>query len=98
MVTVKNIYICDTCGAEYDTEQKAKNCEMIPSQCPLFGIGDKARVITGRGKGEIVTIKDFCYMESNNAPRQYAHKVIYDVKFNNGDTRYLIEGIDCERE
>ncbi len=98
MVTVKNIYICDICGAEYDTEQKAKNCEMIPSQCPLFDIGDKVRVITGKDKGDIVTIKGFWYIRPDNAPHQYAHKVMYEVEFDNGDVRCLLEGIDCERE
>jgi len=95
MVTQKTIYICDICGQRYSTEKEAEDCEKVLSQCPLFEVGDMVRVLTGHGRGEIVEIGDFQYIRPEYAGDRFAHKVIYSVKFMNGDVRTLIEGIDC---
>ena len=96
MVTIKSTYICDICGERYDTMEKAEACERIPSQCPLYEVGDTVRVLTGEGRGELVEIKDSIYIRPNYAGDRFAHMVMYSVKFMNGDVRLLIEGIDCE--
>ncbi len=96
MVTQKTIYICDICGQEYKTEKEARECEKIKTSPPLFEFGDMVRVLTGQGRGELVEIGDFNYIRPNYAGDGFAHKVIYSVKYMNGDVRLLIEGIDCE--
>lgn len=96
MVTIKNIYICEICGEEYNTEEKAKGCERIMVQCPLFNLGDKVRVKTGEGRGEIVEITEWNYIKPSFYSDRLTHKIIYTGEFDNGDIRGLLEGIDCE--
>ena len=96
MVTIKSTYICDICGERYDTMEKAEACERIPSQCPLYEVGDTVRVLTGEGRGELVEIKDSIYIHPSFYGERLTHKVLYTGEFYNGDIRGLIEGIDCE--
>ena len=92
----KTIYICEICGEEYDSIQKAIACEQIPTTPPMFKVGDKVRVLTGEGKGEIVEIAEYNYIKPSFHGTRLAHKIIYTGEFDNGDIRGLIEGVDCE--
>lgn len=96
MVTTRSVYICDICREEYNTLEKAEACEKILTQCPLFDIGDKVRVITGEGKGEIVEVTEYNYIKPSFHGDRFTHKILYTGEFDNGDIRGLIEGIDCE--
>jgi hypothetical protein len=92
----RTVYICEICGEEYNTEERAKECEKIPTSPPMFKTGDMVRVLTGEGRGEIVEVKDYIYIRPSYGGKRFAHKTMYSVMFMNGDTRTLIEGIDCE--
>lgn len=88
----RTIYICDICGEEYNTEEKAKACERVMVHCPLYEIGDKLRITKGRDEGDIVTIKDWSYISPEVAPSQFVHKITYRVEFDdNGDSRIVFE-------
>ena len=95
MIT-KTIYICDICGEEHSTEEKAKACEQISTTTPIHEIGDMVRVLTGEGRGELVEVTGFIYIRPSYAGDRFTHKIMYAGKFMNGDIRTLIEGIDCE--
>jgi hypothetical protein len=96
MVTIKSTYLCDACGEEHNTIEKAEACEKIPTQCPLFDVGNKVRVTTGQGRGEIVEIVEWNYIKPSYYGERRVHEIVYTGEFDNGDTRILIEGIDCE--
>jgi hypothetical protein len=96
VMKTRTVYICDICGEEYKTEEKARACERILVQCPLYEIGDTVRVLTGEGKGEIVEIIEYNYIKPSFHGDSLTHKIIYTGEFDNGDVRGLIEGIDCE--
>jgi hypothetical protein len=96
VMKTKTIYICEICGEEYDSIQKAISCEQIPTSAPIFKFGDMVRVLTGEGRGELVEVKDYIYIRPNYGGERFAHKTMYSVMFMNGDVRTLIGGIDCE--
>lgn len=96
MVTIKNIYICEVCGEEYSTMEKAVECEKIPISHPIFTVGDKVRVKTGDGKGEIVEIAEIGYIKPSFFGIRLAHRIIYTGEFDDGSFRGLFEGVDCE--
>ena len=96
MVTIKNIYVCECCGEEYNTLEKAEACEKIPIGHPIFTVGDNVRVKCGDGKGEIVEIAEIGYIKPSFFGMRLAHKILYTVEFDDGSFRGLIEGVDCE--
>lgn len=96
IMKTRTVYICDICGEEYNVEEKATACEKIPVPSTLFKVGDKVRVTTGQGRGEIVEIIEWNYIKPSFYGERLAHKILYTGEFDNGDVRGLIEGIDCE--
>lgn len=104
MVKVQRVFVCEMCGAEYDTADGAISCEEIPAKPPKYNVGDTIIIKRGDGIGDKAVIMDVMYCSPNEYPRELWHLVRYDtliISDNDGYHknkwhRVVIEGIDCD--
>ena len=46
MVSTKTVFVCEKCGAFYENENDAKECEMKPSEDPKYKIGEYLNIFS----------------------------------------------------
>lgn len=78
---------CEICGETYSTAQEALNCERKPvSEDKGVKPGDKVRILSGEGTGEIATVERVFVLDKDwghYAAARYHHTVAVNAKLDN---------------
>ena len=69
-------YICEICGAKYNSSAEAIQCESIPVKHDKgVKVGDKVRITAGDGIGLLCTVENVCVYSPGWGPPIYDHAV-----------------------
>ena len=91
-IKTKELYACEICETEYETDLDAKRCEKRPITHDHVKIGTKVLVVNGQGAGELATVKRhtvFGQYWGHYAAERYHHTIGLEVQFRNGLWRTL---------
>ena len=69
-------YICEVCGANYNTADEANKCEAIPVKHDRgVKVGDKVRITSGDGIGLLCTVENVRVHSPGWGPATHDHAV-----------------------
>ena len=69
-------YICEVCGANYNTADEANKCEAIPVKHDRgVKVGDKVRITAGDGIGLLCTVENVRVHSPGWGPSTHDHAV-----------------------
>ena len=69
-------YICEVCGASYNTADEANKCEAIPVKHDRgVKVGDKVRITSGDGIGMLCTVENVRVHSPGWGPSTHDHAV-----------------------
>jgi len=86
-------YVCEVCGQKYCNKDRCMGCENTPIKHSLGAkVGDKVRILSGDGEGDIATVEHIGILPPDWAPG-YHHSECVEAKLDNSfGSRMLIHG------